>query len=142
MWLVVSGHTPLCPAGAPSGSQDKLIAWVGLRSPRLATAAFRVASNQLRKHPKFVLHKVSEAGPNRITILCNPAYYSALNQTLLEATRRGPEGIVTDVTLLGNDSGYRFGDLPPASVSFWARRLRPDCSGGDGSLLPAERRRQ
>jgi pimeloyl-ACP methyl ester carboxylesterase len=127
---IVSGHTPLSPAGAPLGSQDKLIAWVG-RRPRLATVAFRVASNQLRKHPKFVLHKVSEtwAESDRQLILCSPTYYPALNQTLLEATRCGPAGIVTDVTLLGSDWGYRFCDLPPASVSFW--------QGGCDPIAPA-----
>jgi pimeloyl-ACP methyl ester carboxylesterase len=127
---VVSGHTPLCPPGAPAGDQDKLIAWVG-RRPRLATMAFRVAGNQLRKHPNFVLHKVGEswAESDRQLIMCNPAYYAALNQTLLEATRCGPAGIVTDVTLLGSDWGYRFRDLPPAAVSFW--------QGGCDPIAPA-----
>ena len=116
---VVSGHTPLCPPGAPAGDQDKLIAWVG-RRPRLATLAFRVAANQLRKHPNLVLHKVaaSWAESDRQLILCNPEYYAAFNQTLLEATRCGPAGIVADVTLLGSGWGFRLGDLPPASVSF------------------------
>ena len=116
---VVSGHTPLC-SGAPAGSQDKLIAWVG-RRPRLATMAFQVAGNQLRKHPNFVLHKVAEswAESDRQLVECNPDYYSAFNKTLLEATRCGPAGIVTDVTLLGNDWGFRMRDLPPASVSIW-----------------------
>ncbi|QDT75143.1 alpha/beta fold hydrolase [Lacipirellula limnantheis] len=117
---VVSGHTPLCPSGAPAGEQDKLIAWVG-RRPRLATLAFRVAGNQLRKHPKFVLHKVaaSWAESDRQLILCNAEYYAAFNQTLLEATRCGPAGIVADVTLLGSDWGFRLRALPPAAVSFW-----------------------
>jgi pimeloyl-ACP methyl ester carboxylesterase len=124
---VVSGHTP---PGGPEGNQDRLIAWVG-RRPRLATLAFRVASNQLRKHPNFVLHKVAKswAESDRQLILCNPAYYAALNQTLLEATRCGPEGIVTDVTLLGSDWGYRLCDLPHASVSFW--------QGGCDPIAPA-----
>ncbi len=124
---VVSGHTP---PGGPEGNQDRLIAWVG-RRPRLATMAFRVAGNQLRKHPDFVLHKVAKswAESDRQLILCNPAYYAALNQTLLEATRCGPEGLVTDVTLLGSDWGYRLCDLPPASVSFW--------QGGCDPIAPA-----
>jgi len=127
---VVSGHTPLCPPGAPVGDQDKLIAWVG-RRPRLATLAFRVAGNQLRKHPNFVLHKVAASWDesDRQLILCNPEYYAAFNQTLLEATRCGPAGIMTDVTLLGSDWGFRLCDLPPASVSFW--------QGGCDPIAPA-----
>ena len=117
---VVSGHTPMCPGGAPSGSEDRLIAWVG-RRPRLATLAFRVAGNQLRKHPDLVVHKVSAswAESDRQLILCNPAYRQALVDTLAEATRCGPAGIVTDVTLLGSDWGYRLGELAGPKVSFW-----------------------
>jgi pimeloyl-ACP methyl ester carboxylesterase len=127
---IVSGHTPICPPGAPGGSEDNLIAWVG-RRPRMATLAFRVAGNQLRKHPSMVLHKVSQswAESDRKLILCNPQYHAALNQTLLEATRCGPAGITTDVTLLGGDWGFRLGDLPAMSVSFW--------QGGCDPIAPA-----
>jgi len=127
---VVSGHTPPCPPGVPQGNQDKLIAWVG-RRPRLATLAFRVAGNQLRKHPDFVLRKVAKdwAESDRQLIFCNSEYYAAFHQTLLETTRCGPTGIVADVTLLGSDWGFRLGDLPPASVSFW--------QGGCDPIAPA-----
>ena len=117
---VVSGHTPMCGTGAPAGGEDQLIAWVGQR-PRLASLAFRVAGNQLRKHTDMVIHKVSAswAESDRQLILCNPVYRKALVDTLSEATRCGPDGIVTDVTLLGGNWGFRLGDLAPASISLW-----------------------
>lgn len=117
---VVSGHTPMCPPGAPSGSEDKLIAWVG-RRPRLASLGFRVAGNQLRKHPDLVVRKVSAswAESDRQLILCDPAYRQALVDTLAQATRCGPEGILTDVTLLGSDWGYRLSELAGPPISFW-----------------------
>jgi pimeloyl-ACP methyl ester carboxylesterase len=116
---VVSGHTPMV-GGAPSGSEDDLIAWVG-RRPRLATLAFSVAGNQLRKHPDRVIRKVSAswAESDRQLILCNPVYRQAMVDTLAEATRCGPAGIVTDVTLLGSDWGFRLGELTGVPVSFW-----------------------
>jgi pimeloyl-ACP methyl ester carboxylesterase len=126
---VVSGHTPM-GAGAPRGSEDNLIEWVRKR-PRLATLAFRIAGNQLRKRPDRVIDKVAVhwAESDRQLILCSPEYRAALIQTLSEATRCGPDGIVADVTLLGSPWGFRLEDLPPAPVSFW--------QGGCDPIAPA-----
>ena len=117
---IVSGHTPMCVSGSPAGSEDRMIAWVG-RRPRLARLAFKIEGNRLRKHPDRTLEQIAAhwAASDRELILCNSEYRAATIETLREATRCGPDGIVTDVTLLGGAWGFSLDSLPASSVSFW-----------------------
>lgn len=117
---VVSGHAPMNAPGTHRGNQDNLIEFVN-RRPRLGSLGFNVAIRQFNRNPQKFLERVSESwsSADRQMVMCNPEYRAAVIDTLRQATRCGPSGLITEVRLLACPWGFRLNQLPPVPVSIW-----------------------
>ncbi len=127
---VVSGHTPMTVPGGPRGSEDDLIDWVRRRR-RLAHIGFKAAINQLHRHPDRFVAKISRrwAQSDRQLVLGDAANKTALIKTLNEATRCGPNGLLTGIRLLGGPWGFPLSEIQGDKVSIW--------QGGCDPIAPA-----
>jgi pimeloyl-ACP methyl ester carboxylesterase len=117
---VVSGHAPMNAPGTHRGNQDNLIEFVN-RRPRLGNIGFNVAIRQFNRNDQRFLARVSQSwsSADRQMVMCNPEYRAAVINTLRQATRCGPSGLITEVRLLACPWGFRLDQLPPVPVSIW-----------------------
>ena len=116
---IVSGHTPLCAPVCP-GNQDKMIEFVA-RRPRLAKVLFRLIYHRLERKPDKVVAILTKkwTAADRQLIACDPQLYRQLVQNLVEAGHCGPDGLVTDITLLACPWGFQLCQLQGVPVSIW-----------------------
>ncbi|QEG33013.1 alpha/beta hydrolase [Bythopirellula goksoeyrii] len=117
---IVSGHTPPNSPGVCAGSADNSIAFLG-NHPRLGRFGVKLISRRLDRRPDKVVEKVSKewTASDKKLILCNPRYYNHMVAMLNEATQCGPDGVVTDVRLLGSCWGFELCAIQGVSVSIW-----------------------
>jgi pimeloyl-ACP methyl ester carboxylesterase len=130
---VVSGHAPLGAPGVSAGSEDKAIALI-TRRPRLGRAGINFISGRLDRKPEVVIEKITKnwTPADRNLVLCNPKYYQNLVANLREAAACGGEGLVTDISLLACDWGFKLCDIQGVSVSIWqggCDRIAPPSTG-------------
>ena len=117
---IVSGHAPLGASGTCPGSQDKSIKLV-CRRQRLAPIALKLVGRRLNRKPDKVMAKVTQqlAAVDRRLVLSNPRIYRGLISNMRESVRCGPQGLVTDIRLLGNDWGFCLNEIQGVPVSIW-----------------------
>ena len=117
---IVSGHTPPNAPGVCRGSADNAIAFMD-NHPRLGRLGVKIIDRRLNRRPDKVVEKISKdwSASDKQLVLCNPRYYNHLVAMLDDATECGPEGVVTDVRLLGNCWGFRLSSIQGVGVSIW-----------------------
>ncbi len=130
---IVSGHTPPNAPGVCKGSADDAIAFID-NHPRLGRFGVKLISRRLDRRPDKVVEKISKdwTAADRQLVLCNPRYYSHLVAMLNEATQCGPDGVITDVRLLGNCWGFQLCAIQGVGVSIWqggCDRIAPPSMG-------------
>ena len=123
---LVSGHAPMGACGTCPGNQDELIELIS-RRPRLGKLAFKVLGRRLDRRPDKVIQKISKnwSAADKKLILCNPKHYQQLVDNLREASRCGPEGLVTDIRLLAGRWGFCVSDITGVPVSIWQGECDP-----------------
>jgi len=117
---IVSGHAPIGASGTCPGSQDRKIKLIA-RRPRLGQRGLKVVGRRLDRKPDKIMAKVAEqlAAVDRKLILCNPKNYRDLIANMRESVRRGPQGLVTDIRLLGGHWGFCLNEIQGVPVSIW-----------------------
>lgn len=130
---IVSGHVPLGTPGVAAGSEDKAMGLI-TRRPRLGRAGMNFIARRLDRKPERVIEKVTKnwTQADRELILCNPLYHRMLVANLSEAAACGGEGLVTDISLLACDWGFRLCDIQGVSSSIWqggCDRIAPPSTG-------------
>jgi pimeloyl-ACP methyl ester carboxylesterase len=117
---IVSGHSPMHAPGTCPGNQDRLIEFVA-RRPRLANVLFRMILRRLERNPDKVVAMLTRkwSAADRRLIECDPQLYHQLVLNLKEAGRCGPDGLVTDITLLNCPWGFRLCQIQGVPVSLW-----------------------
>lgn len=117
---IVSGHTPPNSPGVCPGSSDNAIVFLD-NHPRLGRRGVKLISRRLDRHPDKVVDKISKnwTTVDKQLVLCNPRYYNHLVTMLEEAVKCGPEGVMTDVRLLGSCWGFQLCAIQGVGVSLW-----------------------
>jgi pimeloyl-ACP methyl ester carboxylesterase len=130
---IVSGHAPLGTPGVSTGSADKAIALI-TRRPRLGRMGVNFIARRLDRRPDRVVAKITKdwTAADRNLILCNPLYHRMLIANLRESAACGGEGLVTDISLLACDWGFKLCDIHGVGVSIWqggCDRIAPPSTG-------------
>ena len=117
---IISGHTPPDAYGACPGIHDKSITTIS-RHQRAGKRVLNVVRQRLDRKPKKVIARVTQqwTTADRKVIYCNPKNYHNLVMSLREVFRCGPQGIVTDIHLLGSNWGFCLSDIQNVPVSLW-----------------------
>lgn len=117
---IVSGHAPMNVPGTCPGNQDKMIELVA-RRPRLAKLGFKLIYRRLQRKPDKVVALLTKkwSAADRRLIACDRRLYRQLIDNLHEAGRCGPDGLVTDISLLACPWGFDVCHIHGVPVSIW-----------------------